>query len=124
MPTPDTRPVPSQPERSTSRMDHRFGRRYSCGTRVTISAGEGIAASGRMLNVSLSGAFVQTALDLPLFSVVAIKKNCEGANGVELHAMVVRKDTGGVGVEWCESLDCSICRTFGCAQPCHPDSPD
>jgi hypothetical protein len=125
MPTLDSRPVAARmPGPRAPRMEHRFGHRHPCGTRVRMSAGDGITGGGRLLNVSLSGAYVQTALDLPLFGIVAIEKIHEGSDGVELLAMVVRKDPDGAGVEWCETPGCSICQALGCAQPCYSASDD
>lgn len=105
-------------------MDHRFGRRIPCGTPVAISAGTVILGAGRLRNVSLSGAFVETALDLPPFSQIAIEKQCEGGRDIQLLASVVRKDADGVGIEWCETPSRSICLTLGCPRPCRPDSGD
>ncbi|HTU67575.1 MAG TPA: PilZ domain-containing protein [Steroidobacteraceae bacterium] len=112
--------VPEQPviaRRRPGGMEHRFGRRLSCGTRVRLTAGEGIAGAGRLVNVSLSGAYIETSLDLPPFSLLEISSDGR-PRAVELLASVVRKDATGVGVEWCETPSCSICRIFGCAQPC------
>lgn len=99
-------------------MEHRFGRRFPCGTHVTVSAGAGIAGGGRLLNVSLSGAYIQTVVDLPLFGLVVVKKACADERAIDLFASVVRKDARGVGVEWCETPARSICQTLGCARPC------
>lgn len=105
-------------------MEHRFGRRVPCGTPVAISAGADLVGVGRLRDVSLSGAFVETVVNLPLFARVAIEKQCEGGRGIELRASVVRKDTDGVGIEWCETPSRSICLTLGCPRPCRPDSGD
>jgi hypothetical protein len=105
-------------------MEHRFGRRYTCGTRVALSAGVGLVGDGRLRNVSLSGAYVETTLDLPLSATVAIEKICDGQRGIDLLAWVVRKDAEGVGIEWCETPARSICQTMGCARPCRPESAD
>jgi hypothetical protein len=102
-------------------MEHRFGRRSVCGSVVRISAGTGIAGVGRLRDVSLSGAYVQTALDLPLYGLLSLTRATPEESGIELLAAVVRRDANGVGVEWCETPACSICRIFGCAQPCEVD---
>jgi hypothetical protein len=105
-------------------MEHRFGNRLPCGTQVTVSAGAGVVGAGRMVNVSLSGAYVETAVDLPLFSPVAIEKLCGGGRGISLRACVVRKDADGVGIEWCETPSRSICVTLGCPRPCRTGAGD
>lgn len=102
-------------------MEHRFGRRYACGAPVRISAGAESEGAGRLVNVSMSGAYIQTALDLPLFAPVSIVKvRKDDHTPVELQASVVRRDNGGVGVEWCETPGRSICHVLGCPHPCHP----
>ena len=102
-------------------MEHRFGRRYACGAPVRISAADEIAGGGRLVNVSMSGAYLQTALDLPLYALVSlVKVRKDDHTPVELMASVVRRDNGGVGVEWCETPARSICHVLGCPHPCHP----
>ena len=98
-------------------MEHRFGRRFRCGTAVHVSADSGVAGEGRLANVSLSGAYVQTALDLPLFALVDLVASRDGRT-VERRACVVRKEATGVGVEWCETPTRSICQIFGCPKHC------
>jgi len=110
-----------RPGRSATRarrfMDHRFGQRLRCGNDVRLAAGN-LAGSGRLVNVSLSGAYLETPLDLPLFASVEISGNGEHGKAVELAAPVVRKDAGGYGVEWCETPGRSICAVFGCTKRC------
>jgi hypothetical protein len=98
-------------------MEHRFGRRFRCGTAVKVSADSGTAGAGRLANVSLSGAYVQTELDLPLFALIDLVAVRDGRT-VERRACVVRKDATGVGLEWCETPTRSICDIFGCTRHC------
>lgn len=97
-------------------MEHRFGQRFRCGTVVRLSAGSGIAGRARLANVSLSGAYLETALALPLYATVEITG--DGDRRVELLACVVRRDATGVGVEWCDTPARSICEIFGCKKHC------
>ena len=109
------------PARIGPRMEHRFGWRYPCGAPVRISGGAGLAGEGLLLNVSMSGACIQTALDLPPSALVSLTRIREDDHtAVELLASVVRRTVDGVGVEWCETPGCSICRVLGCPHPCHP----
>lgn len=108
---------PFQPQGSL-RMDHRFGRRYECGTLVRLAANGGIAGQGRMRDVSLSGAFVETALDLPLFAQVTLFRTTPANRVLEMRGSVVRRDAAGYGVEWCETPPGAICQVFGCPHPC------
>ena len=53
-------------------MEHRWGQRRRCRARVCVSAGAGVSGSARLRDVSISGAFLETALPLPLFAQIAI----------------------------------------------------
>jgi hypothetical protein len=108
---------PFNPQASL-RMDHRFGRRFECGTPVRLTAASGLAGQGRMRDVSLSGAFVETALDLPLFTQVSLFRTTPANRVIEMRGSVVRRDHTGFGVEWCETPPGSICEVFGCPHPC------
>jgi hypothetical protein len=99
-------------------MEHRFGQRFRCGTGVRISAADGISGHGRLANVSLSGAFLETRVDLPLYATIEIARPGERGGAVRRLASVVRRDHGGFGVEWCETPTRSICQIFGCGKQC------
>ncbi len=101
-------------------MEHRWGLRRPCRARVSVSAGAGIAGTGRLRNVSMSGAFLETALPLPLFSqiAVAVLRDDGSRHVVEFTATVVRAEPGGVGLEWCEIASGSICSLLGCNLEC------
>jgi hypothetical protein len=119
-PSPPGRDTARVPARIGPRMEHRFGRRYSCGEGVRVAAGEGVAGIGRFLNVSMSGAYIESALDFPHFALVSITRSPVDGAAVELRASVVRRDAGGFAVEWCETPAGSICHLLGCSTPCHP----
>ena len=106
--------------RKAPEMEHRWGMRRLCRASVSVSAGPGAVANGRLRNVSMSGAFIETDLPLPVFAQVSVSlRRDDGADhGIEFTATVVRTEPGGVGVEWCETADCSICRLMGCASEC------
>ena len=59
-----------------------------------------------MRDVSLSGAFLETTLPLPLFSqiAIAVRRDDGSTHLMEFTATVVRSDLGGVGIEWCEPV--------------------
>ena len=102
------------------RMEHRWGQRKRCRARVCVSAGSGVGGFACLRNVSLSGAFLETALPLPLFSQIAIAvlRDDGSADAFEFTASIVRAAPGGVGIEWCEPVSGSICRHLGCALQC------
>ena len=102
------------------RMEHRWGNRKRCRARVCVSAGAGVAGTARVRDVSISGAFLETSLPLALFSqlAIAVLRDDGSTHSLELTAAVVRTEPDGVGIEWCEPVTGSICRTLGCALQC------
>ena len=124
-----TRTVESWPEAARraaqtipmeSRMEHRWGQRRPCQARVCVSAGGGIAGSARLRNVSLSGAFLETTVILPLFSQVAVALlDLSGSRYTsQFKATVVRRERDGVGIEWTETAGMPVCRMLGCTEAC------
>jgi hypothetical protein len=86
-------------------MEHRWGNRYEISRPVHLGARNGIAARGRICNVSISGAFVVSAMPVGLFSYVQVQftamLNGKGPS-TSVEGQVVRKDATGFGIEWCE----------------------
>jgi hypothetical protein len=100
-------------------MEHRWGRRIPCGARVRISAGAGLSGSGRMRDVSISGAYIEAPLAMPLFAPVEIATlHDDGHVRRALHGTVTRRDASGVGIEWTETAPGAICPLLGCVKPC------
>jgi len=102
------------------RMEHRWGQRRRCRARVCVSAGGGVSGYANLRDVSLSGAFLETALPLPRFAqiAIAILSHDGSSHAVEFNASVVRSAPGGVGIEWCEPVAGAICRHLGCTIDC------
>jgi hypothetical protein len=86
-------------------MDHRWGRRLPTDVAVQVIAKSGARGTGRMANVSLTGAYLETQMTLRPLSLVyleaADRKLADGI-GKRIAASVVRHDARGVGLEWCE----------------------
>jgi hypothetical protein len=80
----------------------RFGQRVPLDVHVKLRAGSRVEAAGVIRNASVSGAFVATALELPLYSelVVTLRLHGEAPATHALAARVVRIDANGFGVEW------------------------
>jgi hypothetical protein len=99
-------------------MEHRWGRRIRCGAPVRVTTRAGVTVTGVMRDVSMSGAFVQTPFELPLHAPVevAVLRDC-GAE-VRLSGISVRRQSDGIGIEWCEAAPSAICPVLGCATPC------
>ena len=107
---------PAEP--AIARMEHRWGRRLPCRARVRLSAGSELAGSGRLRNVSMSGALLETALPLPLYSRIAVAVLGEHSEYAERIAIVVRREPGCAGVEWLEAAEGPVCHMLGCAAHC------
>jgi hypothetical protein len=88
-----------------SRLDQssvRFGQRVALEVPVRLGV-DGRSGRGIIRNASMSGALLETALELPLHTslLVTLTISDQGAT-VEhaLNACVVRVDPAGVGIEW------------------------
>ena len=93
-------------------MEHRWGRRITCGAPIRIGAMKAIG-TGRLRDVSLSGAFVETTLELALFAPIAVV-----VHETEVLAHVVRIADDGVGIEWRVTAPQAICPLLGCVSLC------
>jgi PilZ domain len=86
-------------------MEHRWGHRREISRAVHLGTRSGVAARGRISNVSISGAFVVSALPASLYSYVEVRFTAmlDGKRArMAVEGQVVRKEGGGFGVEWCE----------------------
>ena len=88
-------------ERVSDPTEVRFGERIPLELRVSLRTDHGIAGSGTLRDASISGARIETALDLPVFTNLAVTLPADGASAPrQLAACVVRHAPDGVGVEW------------------------
>ncbi|HET9863165.1 MAG TPA: PilZ domain-containing protein [Steroidobacteraceae bacterium] len=100
-------------------MEHRWGWRRPCRARVSVSAGRRINGPGRLRDVSMSGAFLETIVPLPMFAQIEIAVLCaDGTCCAECTGTVVRRELDGVGIEWTEPVTGSICTRLGCGASC------
>lgn len=86
-------------------MDHRWGCRVPIDVDVQLICRPDALGAGRLKDVSISGAFVETRLNLPVLTRVRIVAHLQTRASAELHdatAYVVRRTRTGVAVEWCE----------------------
>jgi hypothetical protein len=87
-------------------MEHRWGSRKVIDVPVRFIALPATIGTGRIVNVSMTGAFLETGMELRPMALLYVEmihmpKDC----GVRrrLSASVVRQNAMGVGIEWCES---------------------
>jgi PilZ domain len=101
-------------------MEHRWGQRLPCRATVTLSAGDGQVGVGRMRDVSSSGAYIETDVELPVNTAVTLRvTGNESSEGiVQVEGSVVRVERGGMGVEWFDTPTVSICQKLGCTSRC------
>lgn len=94
-------------------MEHRFGTRRPLSLPVRLDKRGETLAFGRMLNVSLSGAYIETTrIFQPLMQIEIYCGRFSGdpARASGIAAYMARKTITGVGVEWCEFAPAAIRR--------------
>ena len=101
-------------------MEHRWGSRRPCKAQVRVSAGNQLSGFGRLRDTSMSGAFLEITLPLPLFAELEIDvlRSDGSSRTLGFPAVVVRHAAGGVGIEWCDPNPGSICCKLGCSVQC------
>jgi len=85
-------------------LEHRWGERFAANLHILITTDVISSAAATLRNVSLSGALIQTGVDLRLRSLVSIRFELpiESRRSTLIQAHVVRKGRDGVGVEFCD----------------------
>jgi hypothetical protein len=87
-------------------MEHRWGSRKSTDVEVRFAAMPATMGTGRVVNISLTGAFMETQVQLRLLSLIYLQPFGPVSDGDQknrLVASVVRQTPLGVGLEWCDS---------------------
>jgi hypothetical protein len=88
-------------------MEHRWGQRQSTDVTVHVVAWSGKTSIARVVNVSVTGAYLEMCTLLRLHSLVYLlprTRNHAHIGGNRVAANVVRQDGMGAGLEWCEAL--------------------
>lgn len=90
-------------------MERRWGNRLVLNARVRVTRDRLVLGFACLHEVSLSGAFLKTPWELPVFTRVCVHLP-DPTNGTpaRLEAYVVRQDAGGVGLEWCDFAPTSV----------------
>jgi hypothetical protein len=92
-------------------MEHRLGRRVAVDIPVRLNLSFFGAQHGRLINLSLSGGFITTPLELRVLSRLQVFIEMPGLERDEqdsIAAYVARKADHGIGVEWCEFAPVSV----------------
>jgi len=95
-------------------MEHRWGSRCPLDLAVRFSAPT-IGGWGRVRNLSLSGAYIETAARFPLAQhlLIEMEWKCDGRiEWRSLGAWVVRSDHRGLAVEWTEFAPWPVAALF------------
>lgn len=101
-------------------MDHRYGTRRPLTLPVRLESHGSPTAFGRVLEVSLSGAYIETALPFAPFTRVSLvcgRALYERIGASRITAFVSRVTAGGVAVEWLEFAAPAIRRMVALAGP-------
>jgi hypothetical protein len=83
-------------ERLSDPMEHRWGQRITIEVPVVLAVDGRTLGRGLLRNASISGALIETALELPVFSNLVVTIPAAG----DLAASIVRCAPGGFAVEW------------------------
>lgn len=94
-------------------MEHRWGQRINLDLGARLKCLPASLGFGRLRDVSLSGAFLETSLELQVCSRVDVTIEWVASNGWRvrevLQGHVVRVDHDGVGIEWTELAPPGVC---------------
>jgi hypothetical protein len=86
-------------------MEHHWGQRRSINVAVRFFTRPDATGIGRLVNISSTGAFMETQSPLHILSLLYVEPidppSINGTSG-RLAATVVRRDATGVGLKWCE----------------------
>jgi PilZ domain-containing protein len=90
-------------ERFSDPMEHRWGQRITFEVPVKLAVGGRTLGRGVLRNASISGALIETPLELPVFSNLEVSMPATGDRSFrecDLAASVVRCEPGRLAVEW------------------------
>jgi hypothetical protein len=84
-------------------MEHRWGERRPIDFKVRFVMMPATVGTGRIINISATGAFMKTQMTLRLLSLLYLQPmEFPETENKHIRATVVRRDAMGVGLEWCE----------------------
>jgi hypothetical protein len=83
--------------------EHRRGQRIAATMWLRLSSSGAEIGMGSLVNVSVSGAYLETRIQLPLNASVTLHPAASAGaalEGLTLNARVARVDNRGLGIEW------------------------
>jgi hypothetical protein len=86
-------------------MEHRWGNRHPANLLVSFALQSGKLGSGRVLNISATGAYLQTEMPLRILTLIDLMF-IDGLvpRSARFTACVMRRAHSGVGLEWEASI--------------------
>ncbi len=81
-------------------MEHRWGNRHAANLPVSFTLQSGGRGVGRVLNISTTGAYLQTEMPLRILTLIDLFIDGAFPRGARFRGCVMRRDQGGVGLEW------------------------
>jgi hypothetical protein len=94
-------------------MEHRWGERVGVDIPVRVTGHPFTVRTGRLYNLSVSGAFIRADLDVRPLSRILVAIDLPHrpkSDAPMIPAFVTRKLKDGIGVEWCEFKPPAISR--------------
>jgi hypothetical protein len=102
-------------------MEHRWGNRHAANLPVSFTLQSGQRGVGRVLNISTTGAYVQTEIPLRILTLIDLLIDGIIPRGVRFTGCVMRRDQGGVGLEWEARIPSDLMRIVPLYPPDPPD---
>jgi hypothetical protein len=87
----------------TRGVEQRRGQRVAATMWVRLSSSGTEIGMGSLVNVSASGAYLETKIQLPVHASITLESTASSApalEGLKLSARVARIDDRGMGIEW------------------------
>jgi hypothetical protein len=101
-------------------MEHRWGQRFTVDIAVRLGSRPYAVRTGRLMDLSMSGASIKIGMELRLLSRVQVAlvlpSRFPRATPV-ISAYVARRHRDGVGVEWCDFAPQAVCELLRSYDP-------